>query len=229
MALHMTAGTVPESRLIEGETAAASKAIRETSSDSMVKAVMRDRDQKLFAGTGNNKAYLFDEFAENLAITLSDFNPVYAPFFDFTPNPAVQYSPTANAKVYIVLFKTTEGVAKDWVKDAGAEGQDGRRSFLVLMFRCKPVTIQSLAITKANIRGISINGKKSPETSIKMLISYGRNLRAADSYSDFQIASDIMGALGTDYSLLVTTLNTANRDKPGVLTTAYVKEAVLEF
>ena len=229
MALHMTAGTVPESRLIEGETAAASKAIRETSSDSMVKAVMRDRDQKLFAGTGNNKAYLFDEFAENLAITLSDFNPVYAPFFDFTPNPAVQYSPTANAKVYIVLFKTTEGVAKDWVKDAGAEGQDGRRSFLVLMFRCKPVTIQSLAITKSNIRGITINGKKSPETSIKMLISYGRNLRAADSYSDFQIASDIMGALGTDYSLLVTTLNTANRDKPGVLTTAYVKEAVLEF
>ena len=130
MALHMTAGTIPESLRIEGETAAASKSIRENSSDSMVKAVMRDRDQKLFSGTGSNKAYLFDEYAENLAITLSDFNPVYAPFFDVTPHPDVQYSPTANAKVYIVMFKTTEGVAKDWVKDSGAAGQDGRRSFI---------------------------------------------------------------------------------------------------
>ena len=225
----MTAGTVPATLLLQTETVAVARTIRENSSDSMVKAVMRDRDQKLFSGTGTNKAYLFDEFTENLAITLSDFNPVFAPFFGVVPQPADEYLPTANAKVYTVLFKTTEGVAKDWVKDAGGTDQDGRRAFLVLMFRCKPVTIQSLAITKAHIRGVTINGKKSPETPIKMLVSYGKTLRAADGYSDFQMASDIIGALGTDYSLLVTTLNTTHRDNPGTLTSTYVKEAVLEF
>ena len=229
MAVQLTAGTVPPTRLLEGETAAAIRTIRDNSSDSLVKAVMRDRDQKLFSGMGTNKALLFDEYAENLLISLSDFNPVYAPFFGVTPAVETEYSQTANAKVYIVLFKTTEGVAKDWVKDAGGAAQDGRRSFLVLMYRCKPVSIQSLSLTKSLIRGVTINGKKSPETAIKNLVSYGKTLRAADSYSDFQIASDIIGALGTDYTLLVTTLNTTNRDTPGVLTSAYVKEAVLEF
>ena len=62
MAVQMTAGTVPATLLLQTETAAVTRAIRENTSDSMVKAVMRDRDQKLFSGTGPNKAYLFDEF-----------------------------------------------------------------------------------------------------------------------------------------------------------------------
>ena len=167
-----TAATVPDTNLVP-DTAAALRTFKENTADSLVKAVMRDPDRKLFSGSGANKAYLFDEYLENLIITLNDANLAYGEMLKQTYDAAIVYSPTVNSKLYTVLYKTTEGSAKDWIKDGGNNNgqQDGRKAFLVLLYKCKPVNLQSLSSTKTLIKGISINGKKSPEVLIKMLIS----------------------------------------------------------
>ena len=208
------------------------KLMAKFTTDSIVKALQRDMDStigtKTFSGDGKHRIVDFYFYTTNLSITLTDLDTSFGPVLSIDTD-ITAVAQAVNEKVYMVLYKTTSGSAKDIVMDH-VSTRDGRKALLYLYKEFRPMSRHTTTEIKEGIRAIRINGKKHPKSSITTLQQYGRHLNTIFPYAEEQVVADILGSLGSDYKDLVVALDVEDCSGNGEdLTVNQLKERIFTF
>ena len=186
-------------------TAAATKELTALSTSEAVKDVLRSLGGK-YSGAGRATSQAFLLFTTTLLFTLGEVHSAFEELININRSaPELGFSEIANIKLFKILFQVCEDEAQGVVSQF-LETLDGRRALLALAKKFRPTSIVQRAVLKRTIANMGIDCSKSPTAKINELLQMFEVMNGLTivGYSEEERVTDLLGALTSDFSELLT-------------------------